>query len=86
MPLIFLTAFVVSTMQMARSIQAQTIDDQERVRQTVRSFYDDVSSHRWEHATNYTTEDWEQHIRTFVVVKGAGRWLITQDQNTAVLT
>jgi uncharacterized protein (TIGR02246 family) len=27
----------------------------------------------------------EQHIRTFVVVKRAGRWLIMQDQNTAVV-
>jgi uncharacterized protein (TIGR02246 family) len=26
----------------------------------------------------------EQHIRTFVLVKQNGRWLILQDQNTAV--
>jgi uncharacterized protein (TIGR02246 family) len=26
----------------------------------------------------------ERHIRTFVVVKRANRWLIMQDQNTAI--
>jgi uncharacterized protein (TIGR02246 family) len=26
----------------------------------------------------------EQHIRTFVVVQRGGRWLLMQDQNTAV--
>jgi uncharacterized protein (TIGR02246 family) len=31
-----------------------------------------------------TTHEKEQHIRTFVEVKRDGRWLIMQDQNTAV--
>jgi uncharacterized protein (TIGR02246 family) len=39
--------------------------------------------------STYTTPDGirhenERHIRTFVVVKRAGRWLIMQDQNTIV--
>jgi uncharacterized protein (TIGR02246 family) len=39
--------------------------------------------------STYTTPDGvkherEQHIRTFVLVKRNGRWLIMQDQNTAV--
>jgi len=30
------------------------------------------------------THDHERHIRTFVVVKQAGRWLVMQDHNTAI--
>ena len=123
------------------------------VRQAVELFYDAFNSHGFEHATDYTTEDWnhinpgggrtrgraavlkelhevhatflkgvsdtiddmdvrfaapnvaivtvtsrmstftmpdgvqhvnERHIRTFVVVKRGSRWLIMQDQNTAI--
>lgn len=39
--------------------------------------------------STYTTPDGtrhenERHIRTFVVVKRAGRWLVMQDQNTII--
>jgi uncharacterized protein (TIGR02246 family) len=123
------------------------------VRQAVELFYDAFNSHGFEHAADYTTEDWnhinpgggrtqgraavlkelhevhatflkgvsdtiddmdvrfatasvavvtvksrmstftmpdgvqhvnERHIRTFVVVKRGSRWLIMQDQNTAI--
>ena len=41
------------------------------------------------HMSTFTTPDGikhenERHVRTFVVVKRTGRWLIMQDQNTLV--
>lgn len=123
------------------------------VRLAIQSFYDALNSHGFDHAADYTTEDWnhinpgggrtqgrasvlkelhevhatflkgvsdkieamdvrfaapdvavatvrsrmstftmpngvehlnEGHIRTFVVVKRGNRWLIMQDQNTAI--
>ncbi|MBA2704460.1 MAG: SgcJ/EcaC family oxidoreductase [Blastocatellia bacterium] len=130
---------------------AQTPNREGQVRRAVQSFYAAFNSHGFEHAAEYTTEDWnhinpfggrtrgrdatlkdlkevhatflkgvtdtiekmevrfatrdvavvtvtsrmttyitpdgvrhenERHIRTFVVVKRSGRWLIMQDQNT----
>ena len=132
---------------------AQTPDDMKQVRRTIDSFYASFNAHGFEHAAQYTTEDWnhinpfggwtrgreavlkelrevhdsflkgvsdtiddvsvrfatsdaavvtvtsrmstyhspdgamhenERHIRTFVVVRRADRWLIMQDQNTVI--
>lgn len=126
---------------------------EEEVREAVESFYDAFNAHDFQHAAQYTTEDWEhinpfggwtrgrqavleelrqvhgtflqgvadtpvsisirlatrntaimtvisqmstyttpdgirheneRHIRTFVVVHQAGRWLINQDHNTLI--
>lgn len=134
-------------------VVAQTSSKEKQVRQTVQSFYDTFNSHRFDRASEFTTEDWnhinpfggrtrgraatlkdlhevhstflkgvsdiieemdvrfatpnvavvtvtsrtstfttpdgvthenERHIRTFVVVRRSGRWLIMQDQNTTV--
>jgi uncharacterized protein (TIGR02246 family) len=143
--------FVALLLICAASGQQQSTED--RVRSSVRSFYDDFNSHGWAHAVNYTTEDWvhinplggstrgrdavlkeleqvhrtflngvsdtiedmtvkfaspevavatvtsqmstfttpdgtkhenEQHIRTFILIRRNDRWMIMQDQNTAV--
>ena len=37
---------------------AQTANEENRVREVVKSFYADFNSHAWTRAINYTTEDW----------------------------
>lgn len=132
---------------------ALTGDPEKEVSEAVQSFYAAFNAHDFQHASEYTTEDWEhinpfggrtcgreavlkelrevhgtflrgvtdtpetisvrfvtrdaaaatvtsqmstyttpdgkrhedeRHIRTFVVVKRAGRWLVMQDQNTII--
>lgn len=132
---------------------AQTGGQEKEVSEVVQSFYAAFNAHDFEHAAEYTTEDWEhinpfggwtrgreavlkelrevhgtflrgvtdtpesisvrlvtrdsavvtvasqmstyttpdgtrheneRHIRTFVVVKRVGRWLVMQDQNTII--
>lgn len=147
-PLFILIAFLLTGEAFAESPV-----EEKRVRTVVQSFYAGFNSHRWTHAADYTSEDWnhinpgggwtrgraavlkelkdvhntflkgvsdtieemtvrfasadvavvtvtsrmstftmpggirhenEQHLRTFVVVRRNDRWLIMQDQNTAV--
>jgi uncharacterized protein (TIGR02246 family) len=35
-----------------------TTNEENRVREVIKSFYADFNSHGWAHAVNYTTEDW----------------------------
>ena len=150
-----MTRFLVAllTLIAGTTALAEHSSEEKSARQAVASFYDAFNSHGFEHAADYTTEDWnhinpgggrtqgraavlkelhevhatflkgvsdtiedmdvrfavpsvavvtvksrmstftmpdgvqhvnERHIRTFVVVKRGDRWLIMQDQNTAI--
>ena len=48
----------VSAVLMTMPLLAQSGNEEYEVRETVQSFYADFNSHRWEHAAEYTTEDW----------------------------
>lgn len=143
----------IAGLGLAGGALARTGDPEKEVSGAVQAFYSAFNTHDFQHASEYTTEDWEhinpfggrtrgreavlkelrevhgtflsgvtdtpetisvrfvnrdaaavtvtsqmstyttpdgkrheneRHIRTFVVVKRAGRWLVMQDQNTIV--
>jgi len=87
-PLLYLFAF------WPIAVPGQNQQDEQIVKGIVTAFQNHFNNGDFRNATNYATFDWEHlnpsgvitkgQIKTYIVVRREGKWLLTHDQNAII--